>query len=42
MSAPAALASALQDRYRLERELGITANLEHSHILPLHDKASAD
>ncbi|MDH3292047.1 MAG: protein kinase [Gemmatimonadota bacterium] len=45
MTVPDRLASALGDRYTLERflnEIKVTANLQHPHILPLHDSGEAD
>jgi len=45
VTVPDRLASALGDRYTLERflnEIKVTANLQHPHILPLHDSGEAD
>lgn len=45
MSAPDRLATALADRYLMERflqEIHVTAHLQHPHILPLFDSGEAD
>ncbi len=42
MTETARLSAALADKYRIEREIKIAAQLQHPHILPLHDSGEAD